>query len=277
LWVGQADQLLPDLSTDDVIRSSTDTVHSKVSPATKIRNIYYWRFKVPRLHKERIRAWASVLEHASNLTQRPIIVHVNSEQQGRKILPNAALLAANTVQTGHDESSRNQLWQLPLNYLDQHPDDQFINLEPWYEGIRDSFHTEDQLYAYWVSMLAGCSSFCYGAQGIWNVGDGEFMSHWGRQTFATAWQLEGPALLGESHAFFMEHWRPETGKPFVEEENERLISIARQHRNRQISYFPAVEDNENKPGDGIIWLPLEGIKTDKLPENGPVVVISEIG
>lgn len=53
----------------------------------------------------------------------------------------------------------------------------FINLEPWYEGINNSFFESDQIFAFWTSMLSGASAYCYGSHGIWDVGDGNFLAH----------------------------------------------------------------------------------------------------
>jgi hypothetical protein len=56
------------------------------------------------------------------------------------------LLAANTAQTGHDINARNRLWRLPLALLkDDRTHRGFINLEPWYEGIKDQFWAADQI------------------------------------------------------------------------------------------------------------------------------------
>lgn len=277
LWLGQADQLLPDRSTDDIIQAATarKKPQQRFSLRRKIRDNYHWRIQIPRLHKQRIQAWSQVLDHLSSLTSRPILLHVNSGQQARELLPNASLLSANTTQTGHTESSRNHLWSLPLTYLEKHPDDCFINLEPWYEGIRDSFYEEDQLFAYWTSMLAGCCSYCYGAHGVWNVGDGNFMSHWGSQTFRTASHLRGAALVGQSHRFFINRWEPGKGRPAIHEQDGKLLSIYRHHNDEQITYIPAAEHMADLP-EGEIWLPLQGRTESVKPNTGAVVIISRL-
>lgn len=273
LWVGQADQLLPDLSTDDVIKAAKAGKISQrgFNLKRKIKDNYFWRIQIPRLRKQRLHDWSQVLELLSQLTSRPILLHVNSGQQSRELLPNASLLSANTTQTGHTESSRNQLWSLPLTYLKNHPNDHFINLEPWYEGIRGGFFEQDQVFAYWVSMLAGCSSHCYGAQGIWNVGDEKFMSHWGTQTFSEARDLKGAALVGQSHRYFMSHWEPVKGQVMIEQQNGKLLSISRHHNNAQMSFIPAIEKLPSLP-EGNIWLPLEGRTASAAPDSGSVIV-----
>ncbi len=71
-----------------------------------------------------------------------------------------------------------------------------IDLEPWYEGICGQFWSDDQLYAYWTMMPTGAAGYRYGAQGIWNVGDGTILTHGGTQTYDEARQLRTPELLG---------------------------------------------------------------------------------
>ena len=276
LWVGQVGQLLPDKSTDDLKKNTFSQLRSV--PATRlgkrIIDAFYWRAIVPRLVKKRYQQWADVLESLHRQTERPIILHTNSDHQAREGLPNAHLLAANTTQTGHSRASQNQLWQQPLNYLKNQPDDLFINLEPWYEGITEDFWDEDQLFAYWASMLAGASSFCYGAQGIWNMGDGEFLAHWGKQTYSEAKALDTPGKLGKSHAFFMQHWRPGEGNALVDFQQGKLISISRKSKTKEIIFFPDAALVKKTP-KGTIWLPLAGHIADLLPDNGPAVIITE--
>jgi hypothetical protein len=123
--------------------------------------------------------------------------------------------------------------------LKENPLLKYINLEPWYEGILKKFYSKDQLYAYWVSMLAGAHAYCYGAHGIWNCSDGKFLSQWGKQTFEEALQLKTPKLLGLSHKIFMESGAIDY--PFVEVDVKKntLISICRKNRAGDfLQYFP---------------------------------------
>ena len=152
-----------------------------------------WTSSPSRLQNRR-RAWSIVLDYVSRNTEKPILIHPLPDETGFEVVENPHLLAANTAQSGHSQSSRPRLLDLPLNHfaLKDPAGRGFINLEPWYEGIQDQFWMNDQLYAYWVSMLAGASSYCYGAHGIWNVGDGNFLNHWGKQTFEQALSLDTP-------------------------------------------------------------------------------------
>jgi hypothetical protein len=145
-----------------------------------------------------------------------------------------------------------------------------INLEPWYEGIKDQFWAEDQMFSYWVSMLAGATSYCYGAHGIWNVGDGRFLSHWGKQTFAQACEFDTPGLLGLSHKQYLLRNDPGS-KTFCEAVGEDLITIGRKTGEKTTQFFPDVARAKYVPS-GEIWLPLQGAFANVLPQEGPVVV-----
>lgn len=79
----------------------------------------------------------------------------------------------------------------------------FINLEPWHEGINNSFFESDQIFAFWVSILSGASAYCYGSHGIWDVGDGNFLTYWGRRTFWEAKKSAVPLKIGKSNKLFL--------------------------------------------------------------------------
>src|SRR5206468_3725832 len=112
------------------------------------------------------------------------------------------LLWMHTFQTGHEESSRESLLQLHQRRRcrDVGHRNAWINLEPWYEGIRERFGLEDQLFAYWICLLSGAAGHCYGAHGVWNAGDGDFLAHWGRRSYSVAVRSATPAILGRTHA-----------------------------------------------------------------------------
>ena len=264
LWVGEASRLLPDKSTDHLVSKQ---VLPMVPPTVKgaVRRLKR------QLHKhqfeKRRQAWSFVLEKISSRTTRPIIVHPTTVETGYETVSNPELLSANTAQTGHDAGSRNRLWQLPLALLKQDRTRRgFINLEPWYEGIRNQFWTQDQMFSYWVTMLAGAMSYCYGAHGIWNVGDGQFLAHWGKQTFDQALALDTPRLLGLSHKQYLQRRDPK-GETFYRTEKE-LITIG---KNKVAQFFPDVARTDRVPA-GKIWLPLSGTFTEALPPKGQVVI-----
>ena len=187
---------------------------------------------------------------------------------------NPKLLDAITVQTGHSETTSRLLWELPLESVKKYKDKPFINLEPWYEGITGSFKTEDQLFAYWISMMAGAYAYCYGAHGIWNVGDGKFLAHWGKQTMDEAMKLKTPLLLGLSHKFFLSSNFANYSTVEVEEENGKLIKITRSNADGDtVSYIPDVSLARRLP-EGSFFIPFSGEFVKNLPKSGQVVIIS---
>jgi hypothetical protein len=276
LWLGGAAALLPDKSTDDLIgvTSTFSKMVEKLPPqiryrliavASRVRNL----LNRPHL-KMRRQDWGFVLETIVPHTNHPIIIHPTRGEPSDKAVTNADLLAAHTAQTGHDYGVRKELWQLPLKLLKTGSTKPYINLEPWYEGILNQFGAEDQLFAYWVSMLAGAASHCYGAHGIWNVGDGRFLAHWGQQTFEQATVLDTPRLLGLSHEQYRQ-WDVSDGQTFYETSRGQLTVIGRQTQDKTVRFFPDVA-LATQSLTGKIWRPLEGCYADEPPNSGPVVV-----
>jgi hypothetical protein len=266
LWVGQEALLLP-------ARASTDLQNRRFHrpfAGSFFQKVTSKVFRESLLEK-RQRDWRTVLEHLSGLTQKPILVHPERVRTGYEAIGTVAHLAANTGQTGHTEAARNQIWQLPVSLQKADPLQKYINLEPWYEGIKDQFYGEDQLYAYWASMLAGATSHCYGAQGIWNIGDGKFMSHWGKLTYEEALAFQTPELLGRSHHELITHRKMMNGSPFYETDGEKLLAIGLQDGRKSIRFFPDVSNAKHLPA-GKIWLPLKGTYTGTLPSSGQVVI-----
>lgn len=272
LWVGEESKLLPAKSTDDLVRSQVlPILHPRIKSflakaVTRLKKLLY-----KSQFEKRRNEWSFVLETISQRTNKPLIVHPTSDETGYEAVSNPELLSANTVQTGHDASTKNRLWHLPLTLLkNDHTDKGYINLEPWYEGINNQFWAEDQMFSYWVSMLAGAISYCYGAHGIWNVGDGEFLAHWGKQTFAQALALDTPRLLGLSHKQYLLRSDPR-GETFYQTAGKELITIGRKTEEKTIQFFPDVAKAQRVPA-GKIWLPLKGTFTEVLPPAGQVVI-----
>jgi hypothetical protein len=275
LWVGKASKLLPDKSTDNLVtRQALPLLDPRIrrgltKAARRLKKYLYKRQRDTRRED-----WSLVLEKISQRTDKPVIIHTTTDETGYKAVTNPHLLSANTTQTGHDMSTRNHLWQLPLALSeDDPPRDGFINLEPWYEGIKDQFWATDQMFSYWASMLAGAISYCYGAHGIWNVGDGKFLAHWGKQTFAQALALDTPRLLGLSHKQYSQRSHQE-GEAFYQTEGKELLTIGRRAEEKLIQFFPDVARADHVPA-GKIWLPLAGVFTDTLPSEGQVVIFRD--
>ncbi len=239
------------------------------------RGLLYKLHQKSQARENRRLAWSKVLQQVAELTDKPIFIHPSPPDLGFQCVTNANHLSVNSAQTGHTYQTRNFLHQLPLAHAETKDPQKrgFVNLEPWYEGIFDQFIGPDQLYAYWVSMLAGAASYCYGAHGIWNVGDGKFLSHWGQQTFEQALKLDTPHLIGLSHRLL----RPFFGKTAevkVKEVNHQLVSIQRNYDGVSFTYHPEIYETEKYPR-GRIWLPTEGRFSNHLPLRGQVVIISE--
>lgn len=280
LWVGQSEQLLPDRSTGDLYR-----VRRQLLPRLLPQRLFN-RLKSAFGRQQQARAaepgdvqtrraqWDVVLGRLASQTQRPIIVHPTANETGFESVNRPELLSANTAQTGHDQATRERIWRLPLSLLGDDEATVYINLEPWYEGIGDNFWTADQLFAYWASMAAGAASHGYGAHGIWNVGDGRFLAHWGGQTFDAARQLGTPRLLGLSHQQMMA-WRSrqdriENAADLVAGE---LVALVSRGTAGTLTFYPEIGRASDVP-EGQIWLPLEGAFAGTLPASGQVVVIS---
>ncbi len=261
--------LLPGRSTDDLLQTKllrmvplrTLLLRTRPEDTSGLRN--------------RAEKWGKVLNFLSSRTKQPIICHTTPAISSRQATPWPEKLAATTVQTGHDAASRYALLHLSLE-AGAGPERPFINLEPWYEGIHDSFGLEDQIYAYWVSALAGAQAFCYGAQGIWNVGDGQFLGHWGKQTFQQAQTLKTPQLLGAGHQL-LASWTPvlEKGTTTFQEDGNKLELITRTHGGESISFVPDIARlSQTMSTDETfqIYDPRQGRVTDQLPTVGPVVI-----
>jgi hypothetical protein len=275
LWIGKTSKLLPAKSTNDLVRNPVSNARHLLSP--KLRYVlrktvrYFTRQLSQQQFEKRCAKWSTVLERISAATNKPIIIHTVPGETGYEAVSNPHLLAANTVQTGHTAAAKNCLWQLPLELLENDQTRRgYINLEPWYEGILNGFWAEDQMFAYWVSMLAGATSYCYGAHGLWNVGDGQFLAHWGTQTFSQALALDTPRLLGLSHTQYLRR-NHQLGDTFFETAGNNLITIGRKTGSRVTHFFPDSAKVSRIP-EGNIWLPLEGVFAEKLPPNGQAVI-----
>lgn len=300
LWIGNTNRLLPDRSTDDMGDKKILGAFNLpiVGPAffglarlAKRRlvnpiNRLLLNRKFDQQRQDRIDSWTAVLETLAAQTDRPLLVHPAPPQTSHALTTRPDLLAAVTVQTGHDAATRNRLWRWPQEEharANQRGDAiHFVNLEPWYEGILSQFGVADQLYAYWASMLGGASAYCYGAHGMWNVGNGKFLAHWGRQTVNEAASLTTASLLGKSHEVFLQsgavEWpnqpAPQNGTGvYAREENGELRELRKSTGAQSIAFYP---DVAHCPAvrSGHYFLPLQGDHTVRLPDYGPAVVIN---
>lgn len=232
LWLGKNKRIGLHGSTDNVSRPKIGSIAKALLANKLFRKVKHrteWFFNQHVLRFQRIRAWSEVLKYLRLKTEYPILVHP-SLTLGSECIFCPELLDAETIQTGHDYSSTSRLWQAPIESHRRHPGRAFINLEPWYEGIRDQFFGADQTLAYWLSMLGGASAHSYGAQGIWNGGDGKFLSHWGTQDFDEAIALETPYRLGMAHNWLTkQELLPGSGHTRLD--GNHLISLGRRTEN----------------------------------------------
>lgn len=276
ICVGEERKLLPDKSTGDL-----NTI--RILPFLHPRLVYLGKRLIQMVgeplneskKEERREKWSEVLTFVSAMTKNPIFIHPLPGRTSEEVVNNPVLLDAVTVQTGHDTSTKNILWQLPLDSVQNSPNKPFINLEPWYEGITGRFGTSDQLYAYWASMMAGTHAYCYGAHGVWNVGDGDFLAHWGSQTLDEAMKLDTPRLIGESHKLFTGSGFMDYLKVEVEDKDGEMVKITRTKDNSNaVCYIPEVSQANEIPR-GKVFLPLKGAFAKSYPDRGQVVIISE--
>lgn len=268
LWIQESYVVLPDRSTDDPALPRFHWLSGKLR-----KRIDRALIRLSGARHKRRRAWSRVLASISQRTEKPIIIHPTGYETGMDTVHNPELLAVDTAQTGHSPETRHLIWQLPLHLKEKNPELKgYINLEPWYEGILDGFGAEDQLFAYWASMLAGAISHCYGAHGVWNAGDGAFLSHWGKQTLDEAVALETPQLLGLSHKAYLSHLGSEP-ESFCETNGDHLVAISLKTTAGSMHFYPDASKAPIRSGDEV-WLPLKGCYAKQLPPDGPAVLIS---
>lgn len=273
LWIGQEKVLLPDKSTDQLHEGYDLTVSSPIiSLGRKIKGVVKKTIYQSQATKRK-RQWSEVLAKVSKLTKKPLIIHTIPGEISEKAVNNPNLLAAVTVQTGHDLNSKKDLWQLPLKSSQSYPGKPFINLEPWYEGIRDNFWLEDQIYAYWVSMMSGAYAYCYGAHGVWNAGDGKFLSHWGKQTFTQAMKLTTPQLLGRSHKFLTKFDLVRYKDIKIDYRGDFIMIKRKNNNGKYIIYISDISFMDSIP-NGRVFVPLKGKLSKELPDKGQAVIFS---
>lgn len=266
LWTDPfaARALLPARSTDDLHRSRLR--HHASALARRL---------APAAFGARRRArWSAVLAELARATARPIVVHTTSATDGLHAVDDPGPLSANTFQTGHARKSEPELWRRLLASRAAHPGLPVVNLEPWYEGIRGQFWLEDQVRALWMSVGAGARALCYGAHGLWNVGDGSFLAHWGAQGFDEALGLGSPAVLGASYRMLDGLGALTWPEAAATVEGERLVKLRRADgAGRFVEYYPDAADvPAGAPGRA--FDPLTGRFAAALPPTGQVVLVA---
>ncbi len=259
--------LLPNKTTTDFSIENNNTKKF-------LRKVFSIIFNQDKLIKKRLNKWSKVLKVVNKLTNKPIIIHTLPTNSGFNVVEDINLVSANTFQTGHSKESEKYIWKNIYESINKFPEKPVINLEPWYEGIFNDFYQEDQLKAFWLSATSGAYAICYGALGIWNVGDGEFLSQWGKQTFEQALKLNTPCILGKSYNILLKNEIFNWNNIIVNSINEDLISITRESKEgKKITYIPEIVKCKTIPKGQI--LNIETVEfVPKLPERGAVVIFS---
>lgn len=246
LWAEpfMAKRLLPNKTTKDII--------SKKAYLQKIERYLYYKFikdhKNSNWQEIRKEKWSYVLEYLASITAKPIIIHTTPSIDGIGAVNCPDLLAANTFQTGHNINAESNIWMWSIKSKESDINKPVINLEPWYEGIFDDFYKEKQIKAFWLSLASGASALCYGAHGIWNVGDSLFLSQWGRQTFAQALELETPTILGKSFELLKKEGVFSWNQINSLKKNDELLALIRSSSDgKKLIYIPDVKRYSDIP------------------------------
>jgi hypothetical protein len=271
LWTSPiaARALLPDRSTDDLRGSGGRTAPLRRYASAIVRRLTSAAFEARRKAR-----WSAVLDDLVSRTERPIIVHTTGSIDGFHAVEDPAPLGANTFQTGHARESEPRLWGRLLASRIEHPGRPVVNLEPWYEGIRGQFWLDDQVRALWMSVGAGARALCYGAHGIWNVGDGAFLAHWGAQTFEEALGLSSPAVLGAAYRMVDGLGALAWPEAKATVDGARLVKLRRADgAGRFIEYYPDAADVRGGAA-GRVFDPLTGRFVATLPPTGQIVLVS---
>jgi hypothetical protein len=252
LWIGDELRLLPDCSTENAL------------PSAPRRPTWFWRWR-------RRAAWNRVLERVAAATTRPLLLHPSTHASAFELIFDTRELSANALQTGHDDDALEVSWKRPLELSARADPRGFVNLEPCYEGIRGRFFGADQTFAYFASVLCGARAATYGAHGMWNAGDGDFLAHWGKATLDDALALATPRLLGLAH-----RWTRDmdlaAGDTVTRMARGKLVALERRARAATVTFVPDVTQAQVIP-DGERFDPLRGEFVSDVPASGQLVVI----
>jgi hypothetical protein len=259
--------LLPDKTTQTIIPNSFCFQQG-------IKLLYHKLFSSNKMNKQkRFKKWTTVLNTIKNYTDKPIFVHTLPCSSGFSVIEDMDLLSANTFQTGHTRESAINLWKNIYQSKTQFPNKPVINLEPYYEGIHNDFFEKWQLYAFWLSVASGCHSICYGAHGIWNVGDGQFLAQWGKQTFDEALTFHTPEILGKSYQFLLHYGILDWNRISIKTTGEELISITRMSNDgKKITYIPEITKCNVIPNGKYVKIETVDF-VPHLPDKGSIVIL----
>lgn len=240
----QTISLLPD-SLKNILRAVKHKIVSKSTPTSTVNT--------------QVKDWLKVAEHIVNAdkTGRVLLVHPHTQQPVSQILGNPRWLKVDSIQSGHSTDSR---LFLSSQAVAQSRQSAFINLEPLYEGILGNDDPEFQRYAFWMSILGSAKGHTYGADGLWNMRDGDsFLGHWGDTSWKEAVERPGAEQLGKAKKWLesvVEWWTLspaiESITPHWESSEEKVFSplCAKTTNDDHLCYFPL-----SRPTQQYNWLP----------------------
>lgn len=276
--IGEEWKLFPDISYGERVTTKGRTKIPdpvRFILAARLRPLFYNLVRRNEL-KVRREKWSKVLAHVGGKTDKPLLIHPIPGFTSHEAVSNPELLSAVTTYTGHFPQSKPSLWKIPKGLRRQYPGVPYINLEPYYEGIKNKFWLEDQIFAFWASMLSGALAYCYGAHGIWNVDTGDgFLNYWGPQNFDQARALKTPEILGKSFRKLNDFLGGERISAYIlnRAANELIEIGMRTKSGKRVSYYPNRSRVIVPPGLRINPLTCERIvRVDSLPERNPLVV-----
>ena len=140
--------------------------------------------------------------------------------------------------------------------------------------INNDFFGKWQIDAFWLNAASGSYSICYGAHGIWNVGDGQFLAQWGKQTFKEAMLLETPQILGKAYKLLLDYGVFDWNDISINLVDDEVNSITRMSKDgKKLIYIPDISKCKEVPCGR--YLDVETVEfINKPPLEGSIVVFN---
>lgn len=151
------------------------------------------------LRKKRLERWECIAEYIKSIDKynRPLFVHTTPRFLAGELFGHPKWLDIDSIQSGHEKDNINFMVNSILKASAKR---MIIDLEPWYEGLRDVFDDSDIRYAFWACILSGAKGHAYGAHGLWQMSKkGEnYLGHWGASDWKKALRFQGAVQLGKA-------------------------------------------------------------------------------
>lgn len=208
---------------------------------------FYWIY----LHNRR-KKWIRLGRDVSNKDPvgHLITAHPITYVYSHRSLKNEKWVSFTSIQSGHSHANRYFMVNAILKARRKYPYLPVLNMEPWYEGIGNSFWEKDQRYAFWMSILAGACGYSYGAHGVWQMDVGNnFLAHWGKANWKFAFQYPGAKQLGISKRFLEQYewWKIEPQfhmiRPHWSKLNQQMPMMGSIEKNVFFIYFSNLSNN----------------------------------